>query len=368
MSGFLARFPRARAIVEEGIEQGLHLGAQVYVSIHAAVLADDATGEARRDAPLTPDTLMPWYSAVKPLLAVCIAQLVEESRLDYDDYVVDFVPELGPGDKERMTLRHLLTHLSGLPQLDFYGESLPWDAIVHRICRADLLAPPGERAAYNTEAAWYLLAEVLRRVDGRPYDRYLREMLCEPLGMNDTWVGIPAHLYDAYGQRAGVLHDTSGTHVAPVKPRNAQEAVPCRPGSGGYGPIRELGMLYEMLLGKGERNGVRILRPGIVAELTRRHRTGKFDETFQHKVDWGLGFLINSSHYGPQTVPYSYGLHASERTFGHGGMQSSAGFADPEHGLVIAALFNGMPGEARHGRRIRRLATALYEDLRLPPH
>ena len=367
MSEFLSQLSRTRAIVMEGMEHGLHLGAQVYVSLRGDVVVDDGVGLARDDLALTRDTLMPWYSATKPLLAVSIAQLVEQGRVDYDDFVVDFVPELGPGKKERITLRHLLTHTSGLPQLDFSAETQPWDTIVHRIARAELVAPPGERAAYSTQAGWYLLAEVLRRVDRRPYERYVREMVCGPLGMADSWLGMPPEVYEGYGDRLGLMHDTSGTRPAPVRPRDAQEAAQCRPGSGGYGPIRELGYFYEMLLGKGTRGEVTLLRPGLVAEITRRHRVGEFDETFQHRIDWGLGVILNSNRYGAQTVPYSYGLHASEKTFGHGGMQSSTGFADPEHGLAVAVVFNGMPGEPKHARRIRRFATALYEDLGLTP-
>jgi len=82
-------------------------------------------------------------------------------------------------------------------------------------------------------------------------------------------------------------------------------------------------------------------------------------------MDWGLGFILNSSLYGADTVPYSFGRHASPRTFGHGGAQSSVAFADPEHGLAVALLFNGMPGEARHHVRVREVLSALYEDLGL---
>ena len=63
--------------------------------------------------------------------------------------------------------------------------------------------------------------------------------------------------------------------------------------------------------------------------------------------------------------PYGYGRHASRRTFGHSGFQSSTGFADPEHGLVVAAVVNGNPGEPAHTERFRDLTEAIYEDLGL---
>ena len=90
-----------------------------------------------------------------------------------------------------------------------------------------------------------------------------------------------------------------------------------------------------------------------------------FDETFRHKVDWGLGFILDSNRYGAATLPYGFGLHASADTFGHGGQQSSADFADPGHGLAVAVIANGTPGEPRHNKRARELHTTIYEDLGL---
>ena len=68
--------------------------------------------------------------------------------------------------------------------------------------------------------------------------------------------------------------------------------------------------------------------------------------------------MANGSSYQP-------GRHASPETFGHGGAQSSSAFADPKHRLVVACVFNGMPGEARHSDRVRDIFSAIYEDLNM---
>jgi len=117
-----------------------------------------------------------------------------------------------------------------------------------------------------------------------------------------------------------------------------------------------------MLAGGGGDAG-RVLEPETVVVMTSPQRVGLNDRTFQHRLDWGLGFIVNSNHYGLQTVPYGFGLHASPRAFGHGGAQSSIGFADPECGLTVAWHLNGQCGEPRHQRRNRALNTAIYEDL-----
>ncbi len=131
------------------------------------------------------------------------------------------------------------------------------------------------------------------------------------------------------------------------------------------GPLRELGRFYEMLLGRGRFGDAEVLRPQTVEALTAIHRVGLVDRTFKQKLDWGLGFIVNSEHYGADFVPYGYGRHASRRTFGHSGFQSSTGFADPVHGLVVALAVNGNPGEPRHTERFLDVTEAIYEDLGL---
>jgi CubicO group peptidase (beta-lactamase class C family) len=88
-----------------------------------------------------------------------------------------------------------------------------------------------------------------------------------------------------------------------------------------------------------------------------------YDHTFKHVLDFGLGFVLNSNQYGIDTVPYGYGSHASPRTFGHSGMQSSCALADPENQLAVALVFNGAPGEGAHDQRIRAVLGTLYEEL-----
>merc|ERR1711916_291329 len=77
----------------------------------------------------------------------------------------------------------------------------------------------------------------------------------------------------------------------------------------------------------GSLDGTRILQSETVDLMTSRQRVGAFDQTLQHVVDFGLGVIVDSNRYGAETVPYGYSRYCSERTFGHGGSQSSIGFA-----------------------------------------
>jgi CubicO group peptidase (beta-lactamase class C family) len=229
---------------------------------------------------------------------------------------------------------------------------------------------PGRKAGYHTMSSWFILGDVVRRLDGRPFSVYVREEIFAPLGMVDSWIGMPAERYHAYraASRIGAMWNTEGPEPISSGWDSEARCVRSNPGGNGYGPIRELGRFYEMLLGHGTRDGVRILSPQTVEALAARHRAGLLDQTFQHVLDWGLGVIVNSAHYGANgadTVPYAYGSHASPRTFGHSGYRSSVGFADPEAGLAVALVMNGTPSQEHHEARIRAVLDAIYEDLGL---
>jgi CubicO group peptidase (beta-lactamase class C family) len=226
---------------------------------------------------------------------------------------------------------------------------------------------PGQKAGYHQASSWFILGEVIGRVDGRPFSAFVREEIFEPLGMTDCWIGMPPERYRFY-KESGRIGALWNTEASPPSPHGWDSEARCarpHPGGNGYGPVRELGRFYEMLLGRGTLAGRRILSPQTVEALTARHRTGKVDATFKHVLDWGLGFILNSVQYGAETVPYGYGHHASPRAFGHSGYRSSTGFADPESGLAVALVFNGTPANEAHERRIRAVVDAVFEDLGL---
>lgn len=119
-------FARARAVIADGASRGLHIGAQVYVAQSGSVLWDYAFGQARPDLPMSPETVMIWLSSSKPLTATAIAQQVELGNLDWDDPVVEYIPEFAPNGKEVITLRHLLTHTCGFRFVDTGWPEQEW--------------------------------------------------------------------------------------------------------------------------------------------------------------------------------------------------------------------------------------------------
>ncbi len=354
---------RLQRSLETGIAQGLHIGAMAYVSQYGKVLADLAVGESRPGVAMTIETLMLWLSATKPISAVCIAQLWQLGKLNLDDPVAQHIPEFAAHDKRQITIRHLLTHTAGIRAAASNWTRDPWPITIAKICDARIEPGwiPGKKAGYHVASTWFLLGEIVRRLDGRPLEQYVRDEIFLPLNMNDSWIGLPIERYQSYGDRIGIMQNTDVSPPMSHTWDSPETAAVCRPGGNGRGPIRELGRFYEMLLDGGQK----IIWPQTVEAITARHRVGMFDHTFKHILDWGLGFIPNNNQYGVETVPYGYGPHASWRTFGHSGFQSSVAFADPKHHLAVAIVFNGTPGDAAHDRRIRSVLTELYEDLNL---
>ena len=354
-------FSRTRNVIESGIAAGLHPGAQLYVSIALRPAADLAFGNAQAGVPMTVDSLNLWMSASKPVAAVAMMQLVERGLLDLDDRVTRFIPEFGVNGKGPITIRHLLTHTAGF-RAPPKSQEAPWEQIIAEMSAAKLETGwvPGEKAGYHPASSWYILGEIVRRADGRMYWQYVRDEIFKPIGMNDSWVGMPESVFEAYGDRIAPMHKILSNGAA--VPLNARAvATSCRPGSSGWGPIHELGRFYEMLLNRGELSVHRVLSAESVGALTFRHRAGMFDETFKQRIDWGLGFLLQSPQPSGE-LPYGYSEYSSPGTFGHGGAESSGAFCDPERGLVVAYVFNGQPGEARHHERRKALVAAIYED------
>lgn len=357
--------PRTVAAIQSGIERGFQFGVQVYVSQHGRVLLDDGFGIARPDVPMTRETVMPWLSAGKPLTAVAILMLIERGRLALETRVADVIPEFAVGGKDAIEVRHLLTHTGGFRNAPLHWPDADWQEMLAAICAMTLDEGwvVGETAGYHIASSWYVLGELIRRIDGRLPSDFLRSEVFEPLAMWDSWNGIPMEAWQSYGDRIGMMWSRDRGEARELEWHDARHCQACSPGGNSRGPVRDLGQFYECLLAGGELDGRRLLSPEMVAEMTTRQRIGRFDQTLQHVMDFGWGFMIDSKQYGPKTVPYGFGSKCSHRAYGHGGSQSSVAFADPEHGLVVAYVANIRPGEAWHQRRHRELVDAVWDDL-----
>ena len=374
----LANYPSVQKVIESELKLGSALGIQIYVSVNRQEVLNQSIGYFVNPAQsFNHETLMRWMSAGKPLLAVALARLKDAGKISsWDDPVANYWPEFGSHGKSAVTLKHLLVHTGAFRNGDRLVSQVhpkSWEVWTDELAKAPLEDPnsqPGAQAAYHTGGSWLVLGEVLRRVSAYRMDdvvQAFREWVLDPAGMLDTWVGMPEDVYERYRvqDQLGSLHYTSGSEGAEIRehPKRDQPSafLNCQPGGGVRGPIQELGLFYEKMLDALNGKANEFLSAEAAREITSRVRKGMFDATFQSTLDWGLGFMLNSSQHGP--APYQFGPHASASTFGHGGSQCSIGFADPEKSLVVAWVWNTTPGEPAHQRRNLALNQAIYEDL-----
>jgi CubicO group peptidase (beta-lactamase class C family) len=335
---------KVRGVLESLVQDTPEIGLQVAAYVDGQLVIDAWAGMADPTAgkPVDGDTLFMLSSTTKGVTATCMHLCVEKHGLSYDLPIVDVWPEFGAHGKERATLRHALAHQTGVPQTPV-GYTPEWLADWDRMCRgiADLtpMFPIGQRTAYHSLNYGYINGEILRRVDGRSIAQFLQEEICEPLGIDGAYLGVP----DSELHRVAVLTDAppapadydarmvgepAGSHVAEAFNKRAvvQASVP---GSGGLFSARGLARHYAMLANWGELDGVRVLpesriRAGI--EL----QSFEWDEIYRIRARRALGY-----RRGIDTGPL-----ASPDAFGHVGGGGSFGYADPARQLGIGFAKN----------------------------
>ncbi|MER5783811.1 serine hydrolase domain-containing protein [Streptomyces mobaraensis] len=344
-------------------------GAQLHVShVPSGTEVSAALGTCRPGVPFTRASRPIWYCCAKTLGAVAVGRLWERGLLDPMAPVSRYLPWYDGDGRERVTLHQLLTHTSSVPMgLDpLHGAMAAPVALRRELLRRMTVptgTPPGTRITYGPWWAWFLIAEVVRALDGRDYERFLTEEILAPCGMDATRVVLTPREYRAEADRLPLIHITGGGLPAQPTHWYATEAACTRPipGLNVRGPMSDLALFFTALADGGRGRHGRILLPQTVTALTTRHRVGLVDAF--GNADWGLGFRVESRHLGDACTAFS--RHASLRTFGHYGLWTSAVFADPDAGLVVALHLNGKAWQEEHQRRMITIGDAVYQDLRL---
>ena len=235
VNGSIIGNPEKVGIEKMGLEQavehlerlrreGMHDGAQLFVARHGIPVLDMALGEARPEIPLKTDSVMLWFSATKPLTSVAIAQQMERGKISLDDPVKKYIPEFSNG-KETCTVKHVLMHMGGFRMEMFPFLRYDWPVVIQKICEEPAEWEPGTAAGYHPLSGWCILGEIVRRVDGRPIEVYLKEELFQPLGMDGSSLGITAERAVALADRLSEVTEKAVPN-APPDPWNDPRARP----------------------------------------------------------------------------------------------------------------------------------------------
>jgi CubicO group peptidase (beta-lactamase class C family) len=336
-------------------------GAALAVYVGGSLVLDLVGGfaDTQRGEPVGPDTLFPLFSGTKPFAAVALWQQIERGRLDLDDPVAAHWPAFGANGKDRVLVRHLLCHRGGFPTTppaltpDCWGD---WKAATDAVAVMPLEHPPGSVSAYHFLTQHWVIAELLHRLDGRPYQAYLRDEITDPLGLADTYVGLPRDAAD----RLVKLHATDGTDDWGLATLRALRDVPffsmVVPGASAVSTARDMACFYAAVAAGGALNGTRILRQETVARMLQVEVDGDIDATFAAPVRRGLGFELGGLADPRRHWP---GSTSTARTFWHGGFGSSVCWGDPDLGLTMAFLANGVRRDEAGATARRDLSDAV---------
>ncbi len=344
---------RLRSIVAEQIEAGLAPGVELFVSQNGEVVVDDAVGTTVPDGgPLTRDTRLCVWSASKPVTAMALHQVVERGLVAYPDAVARHIPEFCGDGREAVTVRHLLLHQAGIPDAAAVaGPDAHRDPVelIKVICGLPLESVPGAEVSYHPMTASALLAEIVRRVDGRPLEEFCAAEIFGPLGMTRSTWGLAAQ---HYGEASSNVRVETGDLLDFATNALATAVVP---GANVWTTAADLGRFYECWRQGGEWQGARLLSRATVEHASRLHVTTPGLPMF----GLGYGFFVGTA---PEANP-SRGVLCSEKTFGHPGATCSVAFCDPVHDLVVVFIANGSPSQPVSDRRFGILCDEVYRSL-----
>ena len=214
-------------------------GAAVCVYYRGEKVVDLWGGARNADGDLwQEDTMAPSYSTTKGVASTVVHRLVDAGRLDYDDPVVEHWPEFGRSGKDEITLRHVMSHSSGLyhlrQMLDSAEDMLDWERVVRGIERAEAAHPPGERTGYHGLSYGYIVGEIIQRVTGKPFAQVVQEEVAEPLAADGMYIGAPP---EAIGRAAQLIppearHHDGRPRVGRTGRRNASSVASTGSASG----------------------------------------------------------------------------------------------------------------------------------------
>lgn len=220
--------------------------------------------------PLTKYSLYHMASVSKPVVATAIMQLVDKGKIKLEEKLTHYLPYFKMKDAryQAITIKHILTHTSGIPDVEDYEWDKPQydDGAAERFARSfvntSLDFAPGTKHRYSN-AAYDILAAVIAKVSGVTFEKYMKKYLFEPIGMaNTTFVkpDVPEKLATA----AHVLNQNLEMAVSPVYPYNRRHA----PSSTMHANIHDMLLWAKMYLNKGVMNQKRIISAKAYQALT----------------------------------------------------------------------------------------------------
>ena len=276
--------------------------------------------------PMTEDTIFDAASLTKVVACTpAVMLLVERGQVQLDAPVRTYIPEFTGGDRDAITIRQLLTHVSGLPpdvetRTDWQGQA----EAVRKACAIKLQSMPGTVFKYS-DINFFLLGEIVQRVSRTPLEVFVQREIYAPLKMTDTGYLppreklpriAPTEVVNGQPYR-GVVHDPTARHMGGVAGH-----------AGLFTTAPDLARYARMLTKLGELDGVRIFKPETVQWMTRVQTPPGIS------AKRGLGWDIDSNFSGPRGALFPVG------SYGHTGWTGGSLWIDPQSQTFVIFLSN----------------------------
>lgn len=321
-------------------------GAIAVVGNHAGILAQHAVGHIDWASSPVPDehTLWDLASLTKVVgLTSGIMQLAGRHAIELDAPVQRYLPAWTGANKDRVTIRHLLTHTSGLPAFKAYDEiTHDPDSLATLMFATALDTVPGARMVYSDIGA-YMLGRILEKVSGQTLDAYVHDHVFEPAGMHETMYKPPVTLLARIapteidprrgGLVRGKVHDERAYYLGGVSAH-----------AGIFSTAHDLARFAQMYLNDGVIDGRRILP---AAEI----RTFTTSQVADRALGWQKPDGKNSA-----------GHLMSPDAFGHTGFTGTSIWIDPRRDVFVILLSNRV-NPTRANQRIGRVRVQLDDAI-----
>jgi CubicO group peptidase (beta-lactamase class C family) len=270
------RFEAVRQTFEGNLESGADVGASVAVALDGELVVDLWGGWADEDRtrPWQRDTIANVWSTTKTMTFVCCLILADRGELDLDAPVATYWPEFAAEGKDRVAVRHLLSHTAGLSGWDapMRPEDLAdWDRATAALAAQAPWWEPGSASGYHAVTQGFLLGEVVRRITGVSIGAFFAQEVARPLGA-DFHIGLPesedhrvASLVppppiDLRAVRASdvAVRTFSNPPLDATQTRHAWWRRAEIPAANGHGNARSVALVQSVVAGGGEARGVRL--------------------------------------------------------------------------------------------------------------
>ncbi|MEO1010993.1 MAG: serine hydrolase domain-containing protein [Bacteroidota bacterium] len=387
------RLDHLDAMLREAVAENTIPGAVALLARNGKIVFHKAYGMANNSGAktMTKDAIFRIASQTKAITSTAVMMLWEEGKFRLDDPISQYIPEFGKAEildsfnekdttytttiaKDQITIRHLLTHTSGLGYgvIDgddrfkkiyakagitdlFTSEAITIAESVKKLAKLPLHHNPGDAFVYSEGLD--VLGYFVEVISGMPFDEFLRKKLFDPLGMNDTWFYLPKdkqHRLVTVQQQKGEKWEAYPiTFYDPDYPITGARTY-FSGGAGLCSTAQDYAAFLQMYLNGGELNGKRILSRTTVKSIM-GNQTGEL--WGDHKKHYGLAFGVVTPK-GQDT-----GGLGSAGTFDWGGYFNTLYFADPKEN-VIGILMKQTQGPVKDetGWKFRQMVFAAVDD------